>query len=114
RDDEAFLASLRARPDARALVICRDTPVMKKRVQGLDPLFRLDEIGALGATREVALLGLFPDGAPAYAALLDDGAVELRSDASDGFLDRRVLVAPDRDDLALIDMRSIAVQGLLA
>jgi NAD+ diphosphatase len=114
REDEAFLASLRDRPDARALVICRDTPVMKKGAEGFDPLFRLDEVDALGATREVALLGLLPGGAPLYARLLDDGAVELRSDASNGFLDRRLLVAPGRDDLALIDMRSIAVQGLLA
>lgn len=114
REDEAFLAALRARPDARALVICRDVPVLRKRAEGFDPLFRLDEIDALGATREVALLGVFPGGAPVYAVLLDDDAVELRADASDGFLDRRVLVAPGRDDLALIDMRSIAVQGLLA
>ncbi len=114
REDAAFLASLRARPDARALVICRDTPMLKKAAGGVDPLFRLDELEAIGTMREIALLGVFPGGAPVYAALLDDGAVELRSDASDGFLDRRVLVAPGRDDLALIDMRSIAMQGLLA
>ncbi len=114
REDEAFLAALRDRPDARALVICRDTPVIKRGAAGLDPLFRLDEIGALGPTREFALLGRFPGGAPVYAALLNDGAVELRADGHDGFLDKRVMVAPGRDDLALIDMRSIAVQGLLA
>lgn len=114
REDEAFLAALRARSDARALVICRDTPMLKKRAADLDPLFRLDEIDALGAPRLVALLGVLPGGAPIYAALLEDGAVELRADASDGFLDRRVLVAPDRDDIALIDMRSIAMQGLFA
>jgi NAD+ diphosphatase len=114
REDEAFLAALRARPDARALLICRDTPMLKKRASDLDPLFRLDEIDALGAPRLIALLGLFPGGAPIYGALLDDSAVELRADASDGFLDRRVLVAPGRDDIALIDMRSIATQGLLA
>jgi NAD+ diphosphatase len=114
REDEAFLAALRARPDARALLICRDTPILRKRAEGLDPLFALDEIGALGATRLTALLGLMPGGAPVFAAMLDDDVVELRADASDGFLDRRVMIAPGRDDLTLIDMRSIAVQGLLA
>jgi NAD+ diphosphatase len=44
---------------------------------------------------------------------LADDAVELRSDASDGFLDRRILVVPGREDLKLIDLRSIAVSGLV-
>jgi NAD+ diphosphatase len=114
REDAAFLADLRARPEARALLLCRDTPLLKKRADGLDPLFSFDEIERIGATRQIALLGLFPDGGPVYAALLEDSAVELRSDASDGFLDRRVMVAPGREDIALIDMRSIAVQGLLS
>ena len=113
REDEAFLADLRARRDARVVLICRDTPILHKRGDGLDPLFALAEIDGLGATRLTALMGLFPGGAPVFAALLDDAAVELRSDASDGFLDRRVMAVPGRDDLALIDMRSIAIQGLL-
>jgi NAD+ diphosphatase len=114
REDEAFLAELRGRPDARALIICRDTPILRKSADGLDPLFALREIDALGQTRQTALLGLKPDGAPIFAALMDDDVVILRSDASDGFLDRRVMIAPGRDDLVLIDMRSIAVQGLIA
>ena len=48
-----------------------------------------------------------------FAALLPDGAVEQLAGDSDGFLDRRQLVVPGRDDLALIDLRSIAVQGLV-
>jgi NAD+ diphosphatase len=114
REDAAFVEALRARADARALLLCRDTPVLKKRDGGLDALFALSEIDALGATLQIALLGVMPGGAPVYAARLADEAVELRSDASDGFSDRRVLVAPGREDIALIDMRSIAVQGLLA
>jgi NAD+ diphosphatase len=114
REDEAFLAAQRARPDARALVLCRDTPIIRKRPEGLDPLFPLSDIDSFGATRQSALLGLLPGGAPVFAVLLEDKAVELRSDSSDGFLDRRVMVVPGRADLALIDMRSIAVQGLLA
>ena len=114
REDEAFLTELKRRPDARALVICRDTPILRKDADRLEPLFALPEIDALGQTRQIALLGLKPDGAPVFAALLDDDVVNLRSDASDGFLDRRVLIVPGRDDLVLIDMRSIAVQGLIA
>jgi NAD+ diphosphatase len=114
REDQAFLAELKRRPDARALLICRDTPILRKHADGLDPLFALGEIDALGQARQIALLGLEPGGAPVFAALMDDDVVILRSDASDGFLDRRVMIAPGRDDLVLIDMRSIAVQGLIA
>ena len=48
-----------------------------------------------------------------FAALLPDEAVVEESNASDGFLDRRVLVAPGRDDLKLVDLRSIAAGGLV-
>ena len=114
REDEAFLRELSGRPDARALVLCRDMPVLKKGPGGLEPLFSLPEVDSVAPPRQIALLGAFPDGAPVYAALLDDSAVELRSDASDGFLDRRVMAVPGRDDLTLVDMRSIALQGLLS
>jgi NAD+ diphosphatase len=73
----------------------------------------VSEIEALGGAQVEALLGLAPNGAPVFAALLPDEAVEMRSDASDGFLDRRVLVVPHREDLKLIDLRSIAMGGLL-
>ncbi len=46
--------------------------------------------------------------------MLPDEAVEQRADRSDGFLDRRELVVPGRDDLEPIDLRSIALQGLVA
>ena len=65
------------------------------------------------ARRIEALLGLLPDGAPVFAALLPDDAVEERGDESDGFLDRRILVVPNRDDLKMVDLRSIAAGGLV-
>jgi NAD+ diphosphatase len=114
REDQAFLQDLQRRSDARALILCRDMPVLKKGAGGLEPLFSLPEVEAVSSPRQIALLGAFPGGAPVYAALLDDSAVELRSDASDGFLDRRVLTVPGRNDLTLVDMRSIALQGLLS
>ena len=110
REDAGFIAGMAARPDAVSVLICRDTPILA----GGDPLFAPGEAERLGEVRERAFLGLRPDGAPVFACLIDDGAVDLRADASDGFLDRRVMVVPGRDDLKLIDMRSLAMQGALS
>ena len=112
REDAAFLAELRARPDARALLIARDMPILAKG-EPHQPMFPLETAAALGGARVEILLGLEPSGAPVFAALLPDAAVEQRADLSDGFLDRRELVVPGRDDLELVDLRSIAVQGLV-
>jgi NAD+ diphosphatase len=112
REDPAEVARLRAREDARALLIARDMPILRNTADGLDALLPVSEIGALGRAEVEALLGLAPDGAPIFAALMADEVVELRADASDGFLDRRVLLVPGREDLKLIDLRSIAVGGL--
>ncbi len=79
-----------------------------------DPLFAIEEVAALGGARFEVLLGVDAAGAPVYAALLPDGAVEEIADLSDGFLDRRTLVAPGRQDLQLVDLRSIAMQGLVS
>ncbi len=113
REDPAEVARLRARDDARALLIARDMPVLRIGETGLDALLPIGEIEALGGAKVEALMGLAPSGAPIFAALLADEAVELRSDASDGFLDRRILVVPGRDDLKLVDLRSVAVGGLV-
>ena len=113
REDAGALAALRARADARAVLIARDMPVLGKTGGGLDALLPLTEIEALGGARIEALLGILPGGAPVFAALLPDEAVKEESNASDGFLDRRVLVAPGRDDLKLVDLRSIAAGGLV-
>jgi NAD+ diphosphatase len=112
REDAAFLAALRARPDARTLLIARDMPILA-RGEPREPTFPLETTAALGGARVEILLGLEPSGAPVFAALLPDTAVEQRADLSDGFLDRRELVVPGRDDLELVDLRSIAVQGLV-
>jgi NAD+ diphosphatase len=113
REDPIEVARLRARDDARALLIARDMPILRKTEKGLDSLLPISEIGSLGGAEVEALLGLAPDGAPIFAALLRNEAVEQRSDSSDGFLDRRILVVPGREDLKLIDLRSIAVSGLV-
>jgi NAD+ diphosphatase len=113
REDPVEVARLRALDDARALLIARDMPLLRSGEKGLDSLMPMGEIEALGGAQVEALLGLTPDGAPIFAALLADEAVELRADASDGFLDRRTLVVPGREDVKLIDLRSIAIGGLV-
>ncbi len=113
REDPAALAALRARPDARAILIARDMPVFRHGAAGLDPLLPLAEIEALGGVRVEALLGLKADGTPVFADLLPDDAVVEKSDGSDGYRDNRTLVIPGRDDLKLVDVRSIAAGGFL-
>ena len=113
RDDDAYVAALRARPDAKAVLIARDMPILPRGAAPLAPFFPPAEIERLGGAQFEALLGIEAGGAPVFAALLPDGAVEQIADDSEGFLDRRQLVVPGRDDLALTDLRSIAVQGLV-
>jgi len=114
REDAAFVAALRARPDAKAVLIARDMPILPRGEAPLAPFFPLAEVERLGGAQFEALLGIEAAGAPAFAALLPDSAVEQLSGDSEGFLDRRQLVVPGRDDLALTDLRSIAVRGLVA
>jgi NAD+ diphosphatase len=113
REDPVEVARLRAREDARTLLIARDMPILRNGETGLDPLLPMREIEALGGAQVEAFLGLAPDGAPIFIALLPDETVEQRADTSDGFLDRRILVVPSREDLKLVDLRSIAVGGLV-
>src|SRR3984957_1152859 len=102
REDAAFFAALRSRPDARTLLIARDMPILA-RGEPREPMFPMSTIASLGGARVEVLLGLETAGAPVFAALLPDAAVEQRADLSDGFLDRRELFVPGRDDLELID-----------
>jgi NAD+ diphosphatase len=95
------------------VLIARDMPILPRGAPPLAPFFPIAEIERLGGARFEALLGIEAAGAPVFAALLPDGAVELVADDSDGFLDRRRLVVPGRDDLVPTDLRSIATQGLV-
>ena len=92
REDAAFLAELRARPDARTLLIARDMPILARGDRAsrcsLSRRSRRSAAPARGPARPRAL------GAPVFAALLPDAAVEQRADLSDGFLDKRELSCP--------------------
>lgn len=97
RDDAAEIARRRQAADARTLVIAGDLPILKRDGEDVTARWPLDEAAALGEARETPFLGTV-DGAPLFAALLDaDAAGPLK----------------DRAGVLVVDLRSIAVQGLI-
>ncbi len=98
RGDEAALAALAAHNSARCYVIVSDLIVMRKRGEQFDPLFPPSEARTFGAARETVFLGLLRR-APRFGLALDAGSLEsLKA----------------RADLKLIDLRTIAMQGIVA
>ncbi len=113
RDDADFIAELQRHPASRTVVIGRDKPVLRVTEGRREALFTTGEAAEMGQIREIVLLGRTDEGA-FFGALLDDSAVVEREQADEGaMIDTRVLAIPDRPDLQLTDLRSIAVQGLL-
>jgi len=98
RSDAAALAGLAADARARAYVVGGDLIVMKKSLPLNDPLFTLSEARALGPAAETIFLGHL-DGAGRFGHGLAPAAAE---------------ALKARDDLLVTDLRSIAVQGLVA
>lgn len=96
RHDDAWRAARAADAASRAYVLAGDLVILRKTEAGPDPLFALSEAESLGPAQERALLGV-EDGAGRFAVSLDRGA----GDALKG-----------RGFLA-VDLRSIAVQGLV-
>ena len=112
RDEAAYVAELREKPRARFVLIARDMPILGRETR--QAFWTRALVERLGPPQVEILLGLDREGAPHFAALLPNEAVEQRADHSDGFLDKRELFVPGREDLELVDMRSIAMQGLVA
>ncbi|MBV9969429.1 MAG: NAD(+) diphosphatase [Xanthobacteraceae bacterium] len=102
RHDEAAIAACEGDPRARIHLIAGELVVAHKprgpRDGGEDPAFTFEEAAALAAWQEKMFLGL-QNGAPRFAASIDEAAVEAL---------RR------RSDLLVMDLRSIATGGLLA
>jgi NAD+ diphosphatase len=98
RSDESALAALAADPHAATYVVVGEFVVMKRGASVHDPLFAGTEIPALGKGRESAFLGLAA-GAGRFGLGLDLSAVD---------------ALKARTDLFVSDLRSIAVQGLVA
>jgi NAD+ diphosphatase len=90
--------ALAADPRAGAYLVGGEMIITRKRGQGGDPLFGLAEAQALAPARESVLLG-FLDGAPRFGLAIGKEATE---------------ALKARDDFLVTDLRSIAVQGLVA
>ena len=97
RTDAAFLAACATDARAGTYVVGGELVVMKKTAAGHDPLFSMDETRALGPTAETVFLGLLGDAGRFGIALDPEAAKGLKA----------------RSDLMVIDLRSIAVQGLV-
>ena len=98
RNDAAYLSACETDPLAGAYAVAGELVILQKRGGGLDPLFAPAAVRELGAAHESVFLGLAA-GAPRFGLGIDARAV-------DGL--------KARGDLALIDLRSIAMQGLVA
>ena len=97
RDKPEQIAAMEASSEARVIVLAGDIPILKRRGEALEALFTMGEARALGMARECVFLG--HDGSrPIFGLALDAQEPETHQ---------------GRDDLVMIDARSIAVQGLL-
>jgi NAD+ diphosphatase len=98
RNDEAFLHALMADGRAGVYAIAGEMVVLKAGDEVHDPMFRPEEVAALGPQTETVFLGLI-DGAGRFGVGLDPSVVE-------------PLKAQNR--FFITDLRSIAMQGLVA
>jgi NAD+ diphosphatase len=98
RTDDAALREFAGDPQARAYVIGGEMIVSKRGSPVNDPLFTLSQANALEGAAETVFLGLI-DNAPRFGFGVNPATAEALK-ARDGFL--------------VTDLRSIAVQGLVA
>jgi len=98
RNDEAFLRARTDDPRAGFYAIAGEMVVLKAGDEIHDPMFRRDEVAALGRQTETVFLGLV-DGAARFGVGLDPGVVEPLKAQNQFFI---------------TDLRSIAMQGLVA
>jgi NAD+ diphosphatase len=99
RDDEAFLAARLADPATRFFVIAGDVPVLRKEGDARSPLHDRAALEAFGPVVQTVFLGVGADGRALFAALVDK---ELLPGLA------------ERGDVEPVDLRSIAMRGLLA
>lgn len=110
RDDAAVLAGLESHPRALCVALGREMIAFA----GDSPLFPFAERDSFGPARETALLGVEASGAPVFALHLDDAAVEAVGEKDPAVSwDNRRLALKARPELAMRDLRSIAVAGAL-
>jgi NAD+ diphosphatase len=98
RLDGAWLAACAMEPRTLAYLIGRELIVLKKNGSGFDPVFTPQEAQSLAPITEIVFLGLV-DGAARFGLGIEQAnAEQLKT----------------RNDLSIIDLRSIALQGLVA
>jgi NAD+ diphosphatase len=97
RADAAALAALENDGDARAYLVAGDVVILKKTAGIPDPLFTLAQARALGRTAEMVFLGLC-ESAPRFAVALEPAVAETLKTCG---------------EFVVIDLRSIAVRGLV-
>jgi NAD+ diphosphatase len=98
RLDKDWLAGLIADESTRAFVIGGELIVLKAGNSVNDPLFTPEQARALAPLAETVFLGLF-DGEPRFGIGIAQASAE---------------ALKARNDLVVIDLRSIAIQGLVA
>jgi len=98
RLDEAYLARADIAPESGAYVIAGEQVILRKSSGPLDPLFAPEAARALGPVGEVVYLGEMRGAARFGMALSRQAAEALK----------------ERADLQLIDLRTLAVQALVA
>ncbi|MEI8144180.1 MAG: NAD(+) diphosphatase [Alphaproteobacteria bacterium] len=108
REDADWVAARAADPAARFYVFAGETPILKRVSEGGEPLFKADETSSLGATLEECFLGLEVDGTPRFVRLLPDLA------KPDPEAYRIAEVTGVDPNLLVTDMRTVALQGLVA
>jgi NAD+ diphosphatase len=97
RSDRAWLASAAENQRARAYVIGGEQIVLKKKGDAFEPTFTLPEARAFGSNTETVFLGLMND-APRFGVGIEPAAAAALKERGTHFV---------------IDLRSIAVQGLV-
>jgi NAD+ diphosphatase len=97
RADPEALAALARLAATRFYAIGGELVVLRPTDGALDPLLTADEAGLLGPQAETAFLGLI-DGNARFAVALQPDAIE---------------ALKSRSDFSLVDLRSIATQGLV-
>jgi NAD+ diphosphatase len=98
RTDARFVDAASRHPNARAVLVGGEAIVLRKSAGGAEPLFPLAEARALGAAGEPVLLGMAGAAAWLGIAIAPEAVERLKQ----------------HDDLLVIDLRSIAMQGLVA
>ena len=98
RDDQEFLSRLAGDAGTRFYAIGGELVLLRKSAGTFDPVFTSTQVQAFGETTELVFLGL-DHGAARFAIGLTAAGVE---------------AGKQRRDLLVTDLRSIAVQGLVA